>query len=168
MWTRSVEICFCSYLLSKMNQLLRYSQPILATQPIVTFLKLTIKKHKNKVWKMSSMLTMNIFRTLFWCFYCWLWAGGCRPTLLIRRHFNNLKLWLHNTKNIFLPRCMQYTKRVMKLKADAFHAVRLSDIIPVFLSIIFGVNLGYCFRETNFWFLTPICSIVSGGFPSVL
>ena len=26
---------------------------------------------------MSLLLTLNRFQTLFWCFYCWLWASKC-------------------------------------------------------------------------------------------
>ena len=32
----------------------------------------------NDVVLVSSMLTLNRFHTLFWCFHCWLWISKCQ------------------------------------------------------------------------------------------
>ena len=49
---------------------------------IKIWLKLEGKSFNNKDTRTTSMasllLTLNIFRTLFWYFYCWLWTSKCR------------------------------------------------------------------------------------------
>ena len=42
--------------------------------------KLTIKRHKtdvNDVVLAFLLLTLDIFQTFYYCFYCWLWKGKC-------------------------------------------------------------------------------------------
>ena len=51
------------------------------------------KRHQNDangVVLVSLMLTLNIFRTLFWCFYCQLWVGKCRLGLFVFAKWQNV------------------------------------------------------------------------------
>ena len=52
---------------------------------------------------MSSLLTLNIFHTLIYSFYCWLWAGNCWLgkvkchflVILVARNFGLLEIILY-------------------------------------------------------------------------
>ena len=58
--------------------------------------KLTIKKNSDVInVLMSFSLTMNIFHTLTWCYYCWLWKSKCR---LVTIKYRNLRYLEVNNK----------------------------------------------------------------------
>ena len=38
--------------------------------------------------RLSLLLTLNIFHTFFWCFFCKLWAGKCQLGLLLVKTFS--------------------------------------------------------------------------------
>ena len=60
--------------------------------------KLTIKTPKQCHWLRSGVFIVNLFHTLFLCFYCKLWAGKCRLGCIFISFLNlNITVSKYNT-----------------------------------------------------------------------
>ena len=61
------------------------------------FSRLTLKTRDRRHWRRSGILLLALkrFHTLFWCFYCWLWAGKCSQ--VSKLNFSRW-LWKHHTQ----------------------------------------------------------------------
>ena len=80
----------------------------------------------------SLLLTLNIFHTLFYCFYCWLWVGKCRLSLL--DIFSNRLINLYRMEtSYYLP-----DQKIAKYKI-----IKKNFCFLFFLK----VSLSYCLKE---------------------
>ena len=76
--------------------------------------KLTIKTRHRCHWRrlMYSLLTLNRFHVLLWCFHCWLWKSKCRQGKLFLNSFPSQHLLFQSlwTETVLLYRFFTLNK----------------------------------------------------------